>query len=152
MKFSAVLIAAIAAQTSAFAPAPFSRSCSSLSAAKSAAEDIDLTVKAIMDSPYLIIDGNLIEDTGEGITDEIPPAEPIPYPSRREKRGAATAADPAPAATKSSTGIELWSVGYDDAAMLAYKAAGSSGDFEAFKTKYIADTSAMCGKKNPYTK
>ena len=68
------------------------------------------------------------------------------------KASAAAPAAPAAAPAKSSTGIELWSVDYDAAAMLAYKAAGSSGDFEAFKTKYLAETSEMCGKKNPYTK
>lgn len=86
-------------------------------------------------------------DGAEGIDDsddDTPYVPPTPPP-------APVAAAPAPAA-KSSTGIELWSVDYDAAAMLAYKAAGSKGDFAAFKTQYLADTSAMVGKKNPYKK
>ena len=40
------------------------------------------------------------------------------------------------------------SVDYDSAAKLAYEAAGGSGDYEAFKTKYLEDTSAMVGEKH----
>jgi cold shock CspA family protein len=39
------------------------------------------------------------------------------------------------------------SVDYDSAARLAYEAAGESGDFEAFKAKYVEDASAMVGDK-----
>ena len=46
-----------------------------------------------------------------------------------------------------SSGAELWSVDYDAAARLAYEAAGSDGDFGAFQTKYLDETSAMVGKK-----
>lgn len=40
------------------------------------------------------------------------------------------------------------SVDYDAAARLAHEAAGGSGDFEAFKAKYLEDTSAMVGEKH----
>ena len=40
------------------------------------------------------------------------------------------------------------SVDYDAAARLAHEAAGRSGDFEAFKAKYLEDTSAMVGEKH----
>eukprot|EP00984_Skeletonema_dohrnii_P035207 scaffold34685_cov128-Skeletonema_dohrnii-CCMP3373.AAC.1 len=39
------------------------------------------------------------------------------------------------------------SVDYDSAARLAYEAAGESGEFEAFKAKYLEDASAMVGDK-----
>ena len=39
------------------------------------------------------------------------------------------------------------SVDYDSAARLAYEAAGESGDFDAFKAKYLEDASAMVGDK-----
>ena len=39
------------------------------------------------------------------------------------------------------------SVDYDATVRLAYDAAGSSGDFDSFKTTYLADASAMVGKK-----
>ena len=95
--------------------------------AANAADDLEKTIAVITE--FLGIDAD----------DSYVPPTPAP-------------AAPAAAPAKSSTGIELWSVDYDSAAMLAYKAAGSKGDFSAFKTKYLADTSAMCGKKNPYTK
>ncbi len=58
------------------------------------------------------------------------------------------AAPPAATAAASfSSGIKLWSVDYDAAARLAYEAAGSVGDFGAFKTKYLEETSAMVAKK-----
>lgn len=50
---------------------------------------------------------------------------------------------PAAASTTASTG----SVDYDATVRLAYDAAGSSDDFDAFKVKYLADTSEMVGKK-----
>ena len=40
------------------------------------------------------------------------------------------------------------SVDYDSAARLAFEAAGESGDFEAFKAKYLEDASAMSGQKH----
>eukprot|EP00986_Skeletonema_menzelii_P017008 scaffold16951_cov156-Skeletonema_menzelii.AAC.3 len=94
-------------------------------AAKSAEEDIELTLKVIMES---------LDDDGAGIDDsddDTPHEEPV--------------AAAAPAAATSS--IELWSVDYDAAARLAYEAAGSSGDFESFKAKYLEETSAMVAKK-----
>ena len=39
------------------------------------------------------------------------------------------------------------SVDYDATVRLAYDAAGSSDDFDAFKEQYLSDTSAMVGKK-----
>lgn len=44
------------------------------------------------------------------------------------------------------------SVDYDAAARLAYEAAGSSGEFEEYKMKYLEETSALMAKKNPYVK
>jgi cold shock CspA family protein len=46
----------------------------------------------------------------------------------------------------SATAIQ--SVDYDATARLAYNAAGGSGDFEDFKTKYLADASAMVAEKH----
>lgn len=40
------------------------------------------------------------------------------------------------------------SVDYDSAARLAFEAAGESGDFEAFKAKYLEDASSMSGQKH----
>ncbi len=59
----------------------------------------------------------------------------------------AAAPPAATAAVSFSSGIKLWSVDYDAAARLAYEAAGSVGDFGAFKTKYLEETSAMVAKK-----
>ena len=50
-------------------------------------------------------------------------------------------------AAASSSGVKLWSVDYDAAARLAYEAAGSEGEFDAFKSKYLEETSEMVGKK-----
>ena len=99
-------------------------------AAKSAEEDIELTLKVIMES---------LEDDGAGVDDsedDTPAEEPV---------AAAAPVAAAPAAAASS--IELWSVDYDAAARLAYEAAGSSGDFDSFKATYLEETSAMVGKK-----
>ena len=75
---------------------------------------------------------NIGDDSGEGIDD-----------SDDDEPAAPAAAAPAAA----SSGVELWSVDYDAAARLAYEAAGSEGDFEAFKGKYLEDMSAMVAKK-----
>ena len=83
------------------------------------------THKVIMDN---------MQDDGAGVDDS---DDDTPMP-------AAPAAAPAAAA---SSGVELWSVDYDAAARLAYEAAGSKGDFAEFKTTYLADMSAMVGKK-----
>lgn len=155
MKFTTLLLATFTAQTAAFAPTPFTRSHTGLCAvseiqaqvaqdgpkASSAADDLEKTLSVIMDHLEK-------KDSGAGIDDsddDTPYVPPTPPPAPK-------AAAPAAAPAKSSTGIELWSVDYDAAAMLAYKAAGSNGDFAAFKTQYLADTSAMVGKKNPYKK
>lgn len=42
----------------------------------------------------------------------------------------------------------IQSVDYDATARLAYNAAGGSGDFEDFKTKYLEDASAMVAEKH----
>ena len=42
------------------------------------------------------------------------------------------------------------SVDYDAAVRLAYKASGKSVTFDAFKAKYLRETSEMIAKKNPY--
>ena len=57
------------------------------------------------------------------------------------------AAAPAAAAVATPAFEGAWSVGYDDTVLLAYAAAGSTGDYEAFKEKYLADTAAMVAKK-----
>jgi hypothetical protein len=126
-------LATLVGSAAAFAPS-ISRSsaCPSRSllaavtegAAKSAAEDLELTLKVIMD--------NLQED-GSGIDDS--------------EDDSAAAPPAATAAVSFSSGIKLWSVDYDAAARLAYEAAGSVGDFGAFKTKYLEETSAMVAKK-----
>jgi len=51
-------------------------------------------------------------------------------------------------ANKAPSASPFQSVDYDAAARLAYEAAGGSGDFEAFKTKYLEETSAMVGDKH----
>lgn len=62
-------------------------------------------------------------------------------------------APPTPTAPEVQTApTPIVSVDYDATARLAYGAAGKPGDFEAFKTKYLEDTSAMMAKKNPYIK
>lgn len=58
-----------------------------------------------------------------------------------------TAAGGGGEAAASSSGVKLWSVDYDAAARLAYEAAGSEGEFDAFKSKYLEETSEMVGKK-----
>ncbi|KAL7490131.1 hypothetical protein ACHAW6_015849 [Cyclotella cf. meneghiniana] len=45
---------------------------------------------------------------------------------------------------------KIASVDYDAAARLAYIASGQTGDFHAFKTKYLQETSDMVATKNPY--
>ena len=92
-------------------------------AAKSAEEDVELTLKVIMDG---------LQDDGAGIDDSDDDAEEAP---------AAAASAPA------TSTVELWSVDYDAAARLAYEAAGSDGDFESFKGKYLEETSAMVAQK-----
>ena len=52
----------------------------------------------------------------------------------------------APSATAAGTTVDI-SIPYDAAAKLAYDAAGSPGDYEAFKTKYEADAVADVKKK-----
>ncbi|KAL7535149.1 hypothetical protein ACHAXR_006303 [Thalassiosira sp. AJA248-18] len=129
MKIALLAVAALVGSAAAFAPS-ISRTATitttSLSAAKSAAEDIELTLKVIMDN---------MEDDGAGIDDSDDDGDDEPSPA------------PAAPAAAASSGVELWSVGYDDSVKIAYEAAGSSGDFGAFKEKYLADTSAMVGKK-----
>ena len=81
---------------------------------------------------------NIVEDdAGIDDSDDDTPDEPLA---------------PSAPAVASSSGVEFWSVDYDAAAKLAYKAAGSEGDFGTFKAKYLEDTSAMIAKKNPYKK
>ena len=47
-------------------------------------------------------------------------------------------------------GTSLTSVDYDAAARLAYEDAGSVGDFDMFKLKYLEDMSAMVAKKKRF--
>jgi len=128
------ILAALVGSAAAFAPAvTFSRtSCLAATkevAAKSAEEDIELTLKVIMSS--MTDDGAGVDDSD--VDDESPPPAP------------AAAAAEAPAA--SSGGVELWSVGYDDTVKMAYSAAGSTGDFGAFKSKYLEEWSAVVAQK-----
>ena len=100
-------------------------------AAKSAEEDIELTLKVIMEG---------LEDDGAGIDDSDDDTPAM----------APAAVGHKPVTTKSAaaaSSIELWSVDYDAAARLAYEAAGSSGDFDSFKATYLEETSAMVAKK-----
>jgi hypothetical protein len=117
----------VAVPAAAFAPSisrpVLSTSLSAKGAAKSAEEDLELTLKVIMDS---------MQDDGSGIDDS----------DADDDTPAA-----APAAAASSSGVKLWSVDYDAAARLAYEAAGSKGDFASFKSKYLEETSKMVGKK-----
>mmetsp|Transcript_17320 Transcript_17320/g.36381 ORF Transcript_17320/g.36381 Transcript_17320/m.36381 type:complete len:132 (-) Transcript_17320:287-682(-) len=125
-----VLLAALVGSAAAFAPT-VSRTArlTALSAvdgaAASAAEDLEKTLKVIMEN---------LEDDGSGIDDSDADDDVAP------------SAPPA-AAAPASSGVELWSVGYDDSVKLAFAAAGSPGDFDEFKTKYLADTSAMVAAK-----
>jgi hypothetical protein len=43
--------------------------------------------------------------------------------------------------------LARWPVDYDAAVRLAFEASGSVGDFDSFRTKYLADTSAMVADK-----
>ena len=126
-----LLSLALLGSAAAFAPAISRTSCisssSSLSAAKSAEEDIELTLKVIMEN---------LGDDSSGIDDS---DDDTPSP--------APAAAPAAAAVATPAFEGAWSVGYDDTVLLAYAAAGSSGDYDAFKEKYLADTAAMVAKK-----
>lgn len=94
-------------------------------AAKSAEEDIEKTLKVIMSS---------LGDDESGIDDD-----------DSDDSGDDSPAPAAPAAA--SSGVELWSADYDAAARIAFEAAGSSGDFGAFKAKYLEETSAMVAKR-----
>ena len=122
-----LLSLALLGSAAAFAPAISRTSCiscsSSLSAAKSAEEDIELTLKVIMEN---------LGDDDSGIDDS---DDDTPSPA------------PAAAAVATPAFEGAWSVGYDDTVLLAYTAAGSSGDYGAFKEKYLADTAAMVAKK-----
>ena len=124
-----LLSLALLGSAAAFAPAISRTSCisssSSLSAAKSAEEDIELTLKVIMEN---------LGDDSSGI-DDSDDDTPSPTPA------------PAAAAVATPAFEGAWSVGYDDTVLLAYTAAGSSGDYGAFKEKYLADTAAMVAKK-----
>ena len=78
---------------------------------------------------------NIVED-GSGVDDsDVDGADEPAAPAAAAPTAAAPAAEAAPAAPASS-GVELWSVDYDAAARLAFEAAGSSGDFAAFKATY----------------
>mmetsp|Transcript_15161 Transcript_15161/g.36401 ORF Transcript_15161/g.36401 Transcript_15161/m.36401 type:complete len:137 (+) Transcript_15161:57-467(+) len=129
------LLAALVGSAAAFVPSVSRVACVSSTsiaavqgAAKSSEEDIELTLKVILDS---------MEDDGGGVddSDDDTPAAAVSEPA------AAVAAAPA------SSGVELWSVDYDASVRLAYEAAGSNGDFDAFKSKYLEETSAMVAKK-----
>ena len=56
-------------------------------------------------------------------------------------------AQPKPVAAAPATTASEGSVDYDATVRLAYDASGSSDDFDVFKEQYLADTSAMVGKK-----
>ena len=130
MKF--VVIAALVGYAAAFVPTVSRTSsyCSSgplaaVQAAKNAQEDLELTLKVIMSS---------MTDDGAGVDDSDDDTPDVAVTATK-------------AAATSSSGVTLWSVDYDAAARLAYEAAGSNGDFGAFKSKYLEDMSAMVAKK-----
>jgi len=77
--------------------------------------------------------------------EKLPTATPPDETFQRSLLAAQLANKPPPQATSASP---FQSVDYDAAARLAYEAAGGSGDFEAFKTKYLEETSAMVGDKH----
>jgi len=77
--------------------------------------------------------------------EKLPTATPPDETFQRSLLAAQLANKPPPQATSASP---FQSVDYDAAARLAYEAAGGSGDFEAFKTKYLEETSAMVGNKH----
>jgi NAD(P)-dependent dehydrogenase (short-subunit alcohol dehydrogenase family) len=56
----------------------------------------------------------------------------------------------ASSSSSSGGGTSLTSVDYDAAARLAYEDAGSVGDFDMFKLKYLEDMSAMVAKKKRF--
>jgi len=131
MKFA--ITAALIGSAAAFVPtvSRISSYCSSsplaaVQAAKNAQEDLELTLKVIMSS---------MTDDGAGVDD-----------SDDDTPDVATTVTKT-AASSSSSGVTLWSVDYDAAARLAFEAAGSNGDFGAFKSKYLEDMSAMVAKK-----
>ncbi|KAL3766985.1 hypothetical protein ACHAWO_004959 [Cyclotella atomus] len=66
-------------------------------------------------------------------------------PSKKSNGKAVPAAETAAAARGPS-------VDYDATARLAYEAAGASGEFEAYKLKYLEETSMLMAAKNPYVK
>lgn len=125
---------AFAATASAFAPSvnrPAFATSLSAAPAKSHEEDIEMTLKVLQER---------FPSSTEGMTDaDLPAYTPKP-------KAAAPAPAAAPAA--SSSGVELWSVDYDAAARLAYEADGSKGDFAAYRTKYLEETSAMIAAKS----
>lgn len=129
------LLAALVGSAAAFVPSSISprsaicisSSTSSLAAAKSKEEDIELTLKVIMDN---------LADSSDGIDDSDDNVEDTPAPA-----AAAAPASPGPAFKGA------WSVDYDATVVQAYAAAGSKGDYGAFKEKFLVDTSAVVGKK-----
>ena len=97
------ILAALVGTAAAFAPAFPPTSCLSRplaaveAAAKSAEEDLELTLKVIMSS--MTDDGAGVDDSDID-DDATPSAAPV---------------------VESSSGVELWSVGYDDTVKLAYE-------------------------------
>ena len=79
-------------------------------------------------------------------------AKKNPYmkPSESVKKGASSSKPSAANSEKLATRGP--SVDYNAASRLAYDSAGKPGDFVAFNTKYLEETSAMIAKKNPYVK
>merc|ERR1711957_62984 len=97
--------------------------------AKSSEDDIEKTVRVIMDH---LIDDDSGTDDGDDDASFAPPEPPE--------------AEPAAVAPSPSV-VELWSVDYDATVRIAYEAAGNEGDFNTFKTKYLEEASAMVAKK-----
>jgi hypothetical protein len=133
------ILAALIGSAAAFAPAATLPSRTSRlaattkeAAAKSAEEDIELTLKVIMSS--------MTDDDGAGVDDSDVDDESAAEP-------AAAATEVAPAAAVAASSSSLWSVGYDDTVKMAYAAAGSTGDFGAFKSRYLEEWSAVVAQK-----
>lgn len=125
MTMKIALLAALVGSAAAFVPSVSRTACTSLAAAQPSQEDLEKTFKVIMDN---MGDDNAGIDDSDDDTPVDAPAAPA-------------------AAAPASSGVELWSVDYDAAARLAFEAAGSNGDFGAFNSKYLEDTSAMVSKK-----
>ena len=87
-----------------------------------------------------------LEDTSALMAKKNPYVKTVPAEAEPKKTTPIATEAPEPVVEKGP------SVDYEAAAKLAYVAAGKPGDFIAFNTKYLEETSALIAKKNPYLK